>query len=489
MFKSGLLSTRGINYKTYSGNTSASPLYLYNGMLDVVGFSGRGMYANSTNQSSSVVCITVNSESGDCCGYDIYNNPLTCDHAGYAPGQPSSSFLFKSANYSQVSTQTIDNRYYGFKSIAAGGDIPPWTIDGDGTGKCTCTSTSASLGSYSSTYGAYADFGNGFVIGIRYDGTMWSWGANGTGSLGINSTAHKSSPTQIGSDTTWQKVRAGREHALALKTDGTLWSWGKNNFGQLGDSSTTNRSSPVQIPASTSNTWTDISAGADYNIGLQSNGTVWTWGENTYGQLADGTTTTRSSPVQVGALTSWSKIFAGLSTSYFINTSSQLWSCGNNLYGIIGDSTTTNRSSPVQIGSENNWIDIYTTGTTTYGLTTSQLFGWGDFPFSLALNLGNSPRTYPSSLITAPEFVDEIKSGSFPYGLFNTISKMHPPSVANSSYVNSAMQFIYKRGEVAIFNVPNSIADRTIYTGRGYYGATAVTGNATANFILKNANQ
>jgi hypothetical protein len=456
-------------------------------MLDVVGAIGYGMYADGRHQSSSIVCGMASGENGNCCGYDVYNNPNSCDYATFEPGQPSSSFLFKSANYNQVSTQTIDNRYYGFKSIAAGGDVGPGAVDG-----CVCTSISASLGSYSSTYGAYANIGNGFAIGIRYDGTMWSWGANGTGFLGINSTEPKNSPTQIGSGTTWQKVRAGGEHALALKTDGTLWAWGDNYTGQLGDNSTINRSSPVQISANGSNTWIDISAGYRHNIGLQSNGTVWAWGENAFGQLGDGTTTARSSPVQVGTLTSWSKIFAGLRNSYFINTSSQLWSCGDNSGGLVGDNTSTSRSSPVQIGSSYSWVDLYpgvvSLTATVYGITTGSIVGWGAGPFSLNLIApSTSPRRYPTGLIDILS-KPEMQSGSFAYGITNTVYRIDPAYVSGL-YFYSAMPFIYKRGEVVLFNSATTTNSRTIYTGRGYHGATAVTGNATANFILKNANK
>ncbi len=89
---------------------------------------------------------------------------------------------------------------------------------------------------------------------------------------------------------------AAAGHFLALKTDGTLWAWGYNYYGQLGDGTKTDKSMPVQ----TGTGFTMISAGARYSIGLKTNGTLWAWGWNYYGQLGDGTYNERLTPVQIG---------------------------------------------------------------------------------------------------------------------------------------------------------------------------------------------
>ena len=96
---------------------------------------------------------------------------------------------------------------------------------------------------------------------------------------------------------------------VAVKTDGTLWSWGHNNVGNLGDGTTTNRSSPVQVGALT--TWSTVGAGYSFAAAVKTDGTLWTWGYNTSGQLGDETTTNRSSPVQVGGLTTWLRVTSG----------------------------------------------------------------------------------------------------------------------------------------------------------------------------------
>jgi alpha-tubulin suppressor-like RCC1 family protein len=124
---------------------------------------------------------------------------------------------------------------------------------------------------------------------------------------------------QIGSSS-WTAVSAGDYHTAAIKTDGILFTWGLGTYGRLGDGTTTTRSSPVQIGDNAlsslspiqigSSSWTAVSAGASHTAAIRSGGTLFTWGNSSYGQLGDGTTTTRSSPVQIGS-SSWTLISAG----------------------------------------------------------------------------------------------------------------------------------------------------------------------------------
>jgi alpha-tubulin suppressor-like RCC1 family protein len=105
--------------------------------------------------------------------------------------------------------------------------------------------------------------------------------------------------------TNWSQVSAGNAVAGAVKTDKTLWTWGNGADGSLGQNNTISRSSPVQVGALTN--WKSINAGS-YVIALKTDGTLWSWGTNTSGSLGLGDTINRSSPVQVGALTDWKKL-------------------------------------------------------------------------------------------------------------------------------------------------------------------------------------
>jgi alpha-tubulin suppressor-like RCC1 family protein len=209
---------------------------------------------------------------------------------------------------------------------------------------------------------------------------MWSWGGNNYGQLGINQSPYNlSSPVQIGSLTNWSRVAAGRNFCLAIKTDNTLWVWGRNNYGQLGLGDTVNRSSPVQVGSLTN--WYQVRGGAaGHTIAIKTDGTLWSWGQNGNGQLGLNDTYGRSSPVQIGALTNWSQAAAhsGRGTTV-IKTSGTLWAWGKNLYGNLGQNDTVDRSSPVQVGALSNWY-LITSGSYHRAAikTDGTLWAWGN---------------------------------------------------------------------------------------------------------------
>ena len=196
-----------------------------------------------------------------------------------------------------------------------------WAMGGNtkgqlGDGTVTSRNSPVQIGSFtdwlSIACGQYTSFG------VRSNGTMYSWGFSGTGQFAPNlgqsrsGPPNSSAPTQIGALTTWLAVSAGLYNILAVKTDGTLWAWGALGFG-----SATGANSPVQVGSAT--TWTNkISAGSgsassdSMMSGIQSDGTLWTWGFNNAGQLGDGSTITPGTavPAKVGTLTTWTSVSA-----------------------------------------------------------------------------------------------------------------------------------------------------------------------------------
>lgn len=203
--------------------------------------------------------------------------------------------------------------------------------------------------------------GQDHFTSIKTDGTLWSWGRNHRGQLGINSTADRSSPIQVGALTNWLKIESN-DHNLAITNDGYLWAWGDNSAGKLGLGNTdytTSRSSPVQVGALS--TWSSISVGAYHSLAIKTDGTLWSWGENSQGQLGHNNTTLRSSPVQVGSLTTWSKIAGGSQHSLAIKTDGTLWVWGYSIVGQLGigiSGVGAARSSPVQVGALTNWLTV-----------------------------------------------------------------------------------------------------------------------------------
>ena len=147
--------------------------------------------------------------------------------------------------------------------------------------------------------------GNNWSAAIKTDGTLWTWGYNNKGQLGQNQDGGpgaglsnaKSSPVQVGSDTTWSKISGHSSGIVAIKTDGTLWSWGQNNNGQLGHNNEVQYSSPTQVPGTT---WSNLISIGGSTIATKTDGTLWAWGDNSEGgQLGQNNTTKYSSPTQI----------------------------------------------------------------------------------------------------------------------------------------------------------------------------------------------
>jgi alpha-tubulin suppressor-like RCC1 family protein len=194
------------------------------------------------------------------------------------------------------------------------------------------------------------------IAGIRKDGTLWLWGTNNNGQLGDNTSTGRGSPVQTVLGGTWLKVQCGALYTVAIRSDGTLWCWGANTYGQLGDNTTVKKSSPIQIIASGSK-WSDIAVNFFHTMCVNSDGTLWGFGGNGSGLLGDGTSVSRSSPVQtVAGGSSWKSVSCGYYQTAAVKKDGSLWAWGLGNNGALGDSTSVSKSSPVQTAKrENTW--------------------------------------------------------------------------------------------------------------------------------------
>lgn len=209
--------------------------------------------------------------------------------------------------------------------------------------------------------------GVNLTAAVKTDGTLWAWGDNTSGSLGLGDTVGRSSPVQVGLLTNWKQVTvtgsSTTSGVVALKTDGTLWAWGDNTSGRLGLGDTAHRSSPVQVGSLAD--WTQGLAGNNHVLAVKTDGTLWSWGLNSSGQLGLSDVTNRSSPVRVGALTTWAEVGAGINHTLAVKTDGTLWAWGFNGSGQLGLGDTASRSSPVQVGSQGNWRKVIVGGNTS----------------------------------------------------------------------------------------------------------------------------
>lgn len=224
-------------------------------------------------------------------------------------------------------------------------------------------------------------------LAIANDGTLWSWGGNNNGGLGLGDLIDRSVPTQIGTDNDWQTISSN----AAIKTNGTLWVWGNNNNGQLGLGDTTNRLVPTQLGTDTN--WQRISIGyGAHSLAIKTNGTLWSWGYGASGQLGTGNTGTVLTPTQVGTATNWQSISTGSNQSFAIKTDNTFWVWGRNASRELGIPSDENQYFPTQRVS--TWLSATAGG--FYGLAIrfdGTLWAWGDNGFG---RLGIGTNTSPS---------------------------------------------------------------------------------------------
>jgi alpha-tubulin suppressor-like RCC1 family protein len=217
---------------------------------------------------------------------------------------------------------------------------------------------------------------------------VWAWGNNSNGQLGDVSITASSVPVHVQYLSGGAIALAvGQGHSLAVLADGTVWGWGDDTFGQLGDGNTgDNRYAPVQ--AEGLDGVTAVAAGSSHSLALRSDGTVWAWGSNSSGQLGDGTETDSAVPEQVPVLSNVIAIAAGGLHSLAVRSDGSVWAWGDNGSGQLGDGTTNERDSPTQVpglygivaiaGGEHHTLAVQSDGTVwAWGLNATGQLGNG----------------------------------------------------------------------------------------------------------------
>lgn len=196
--------------------------------------------------------------------------------------------------------------------------------------------------------------GQKYTLALKNDGTLWSWGDNSSGQLGDGTYTSRNIPVQVGTATNWQSISASDvDHGKAIQTNGTLWGWGNNIGGQQGDGTVNPVLVPTQIGTDTD--WKMVDGTWFSTVALKTNGTLWTWGTNNVGQLGNGTLIQSLVPIQVGSDTDWKTISAGNRHVLAVKTNGTLWAWGENYLNQLGDGTNNNSLVPIQIGTDTDW--------------------------------------------------------------------------------------------------------------------------------------
>ena len=251
------------------------------------------------------------------------------------------------------------------------------------------------------------DAGDSHTCAVSTTGAALCWGANAYSQLGDGTLTERNTPVVVqGLGSGVASITAGRNHTCAVTTAGATLCWGSNDFGQLGDETTTLRSVPVAVRGLSSGV-ASITAGDSHTCAVTTAGAALCWGLNIYGRLGDGTTTERSAPVAVHGLSSGiASITAGLNHTCARTTGGAALCWGLNSSGQLGDGTSTQRTTPVEVQGLNSGVASITVGLnhTCAVTTTGAALCWGLNSFG---QLGDGTATERS----APVAVQGLSSG------------------------------------------------------------------------------
>jgi alpha-tubulin suppressor-like RCC1 family protein len=303
-------------------------------------------------------------------------------------------------------------------------------------------------------------------------GTTYYYNVSGVNTSGEGAQSLLSS----GATSTCPQIAGGGSHTIALKSDSTVWTWGWNVLGQLGDGTTTGRFTPVQVSGLTG--VTAIAGGAYHTIALKNDGTVWVWGGNFFGQLGVSKSEIcagqsgqycSSTPVQVSGLTGVTAIAGGGSHTIALKSDSTVWAWGSNSFGQLGDGTTIDSSTPVQVSGLTGVTAIAGRDSHTIALKNDgTVWTWGD---NRSGQLGDGTTTQRTTPVQVSGLTGVIAIAG---GTWHTIALKNDGTVWTWGYNSN--------GQLGDGTTTNSSAPVQV---SGLTGVTAIASGAYHTITLK----
>jgi alpha-tubulin suppressor-like RCC1 family protein len=251
---------------------------------------------------------------------------------------------------------------------------------------------------------AIMSVGGSHVLAIKTDGSLWGWGSNSSRQLGIGGNAPTSLvPARVGTDNDWVAVATGGIVTVALKSDGSLWGWGVYElFLRTGGASMTLRSVPTRIGTDTD--WVAVTAGLAHVLALKSDGSLWAWGDNRAGQLANGKSGGWvKEPARAGTENGWTTVAAGQYCSLALKTDGSLWAWGKNDKGQLGYGGVTGTGTPTRVGTGVDWAAVAGGPAAGHSMglkAEGSLWAWGANEVGQLGNGNNAGQFNPVQVLT-----------------------------------------------------------------------------------------
>ncbi|WP_344928359.1 S8 family serine peptidase [Streptosporangium carneum] len=268
--------------------------------------------------------------------------------------------------------------------------------------------------------------GNGYSVAMKIDGTVWAWGDNSQGQLGNGTFTDSLVPVQVTGITNAMAVSAGAGHVLAVLSDGTVKAWGDNSQRQLGYGSTGFDSSTATTVPGLTGVFAGsggVAAGGGNSVALLSAGTVKAWGDNSQGQIGDGTVIDRLSPTTVPGLSGVTQVSSRGDHVLAVLSAGTVKAWGDNSQGQIGDGTLTDRKTPTTVPGLSNVNSVsagslHSVATTSSSGTPTATYTWGD---NAQGQLGNGTTVDSKTPVATSVSADWIAAG-----LSHTLTKVTP---------------------------------------------------------------
>jgi alpha-tubulin suppressor-like RCC1 family protein len=242
--------------------------------------------------------------------------------------------------------------------------------------------------------------GGGHSIGLRADARLRAWGRNGNGQLGDGTFDARNDAVDVTGLTDVATFSVGADHTLAIRANGEVWAWGRNRDAQLGDGTTTDRATPQPVPGlgAARAVAASLEPVRSFSLAVLADGTVRAWGDNTFGQLGDGTVIDRAAPVPVGTLGEVASVAAGVRHALALRRDGSVWAWGANNFGQLGNGTTTASLTPMPIVLPAPAVAIAAGGDSSLALTNEgTVLAWG---FNVTGGLGDGTTENRSAPVT-----------------------------------------------------------------------------------------